>query len=172
MAAKKLAVTGTHSVGKSTFVYQLALMHKKQGENVHVIQERVRFSPFPINRDMSIDTCIWACCNQISKELEAAQRGFSVLICDRTPLDTFAYAAYNGLYRLEDLEKFALNWLNTYDQIFHVRPDLNHTPHDDGVRDTDLQFIRSVDEILFELLSQHPKKITQITTSQIFGDTR
>jgi len=167
---RKLAVTGTHSVGKSTLAYKLALKEKKGGQSVHVIQERVRFSPFPINNDMSIETCIWACCNQISKELEAAQRGFSVLISDRTPFDTFAYAAYNGLYRLEELEKFALNWLNTYDQIFHVRPDTNHTPHSDGVRDTDLHFIMSVDEILKDLLSKHPKKIIELTTSQVFAE--
>lgn len=166
---KKIAVTGTHSVGKSTLCYSLALEYKKLGESVHIIQERVRFSPLPINTKMTLDTCIWACTNQISKELEAAQRGFSVIISDRTPLDTFAYAKFNNLAPIPELENFAIRWLNTYNEIYFVRPSLNHRPATDGIRDTDLHFIRSVDEILADLLGNHPN-IKQILTAEDIFD--
>lgn len=149
---KKIAVIGTHSVGKSTFCYKLALEAKRLGESVHIVQERVRFSPCPINEKMTQDTCYWACTNQISKEIEATQRGFSIIICDRSPLDTFAYARYNNIRFSSHLEAFATAWLRTYDTIYFIRPSLNHIPSEDGIRSTNTHFINSIDIMIKELL--------------------
>jgi nicotinamide riboside kinase len=169
---KKIACIGTHSVGKSTLCYKLALEYKMLGESVHIIQERVRFSPFPINNQMTIETAIWASTTQIAKELEAAQRGFSVIISDRSPLDTFAYARYFSLDS-EDypdaLEDYALEWMHTYDEIFFVRPDIGHTPFNDGIRSTDMDFILMVDHQLDMLVSSiDGLPIKQVTTKEIF----
>jgi nicotinamide riboside kinase len=166
---KKIACIGTHSVGKSTLCYKLALEYKMLGESVHIIQERVRFSPFPINNDMTIETAIWASTTQIAKELEAAQRGFSIIISDRSPLDTFAYARYFQLDLPEELESYALTWLKSYDEIFFVRPDTGHTPFNDGIRSTDMEFILAVDLQLENLLySIEDLPINSVTTKEIF----
>lgn len=169
---KKITCIGTHSVGKSTLCYKLALEYKMLGESVHIIQERVRFSPFPINQNMTIETAIWAFTTQIAKELEAAQRGFSVLISDRSPLDTFAYARYFSLdadVYPNELEEYACQWLQTYDEIFFVRPDIGHTPFNDGIRSTDMDFILAVDQQLERLVySLENLPIKTVTTKEIF----
>ena len=164
---KKIACIGTHSVGKSTLCYKLALEYKLLGESVHIIQERVRFSPFPINQNMTAETAIWAATTQIAKELEAAQRGFSILISDRSPLDTFAYAEYFNLDIPLDLKDFALEWLKTYDEIFFVRPDVGHSPYNDGIRSTDMGFILAVDARLENLLDP-ALPVKNVTTKEIF----
>lgn len=165
---KKIACIGTHSVGKSTLCYKLATEYKMLGESVHIIQERVRFSPFPINKEMTAETAIWAATTQIAKELEAAQRGFSVLISDRSPLDTFAYASYFNLDYPDNLYHFAAYWLKSYDEIFFVRPDIGHTPFNDGIRSTDMDFILAVDLRLEEMICNEDLPIKTVTTKEIF----
>ncbi len=165
---KKIACIGTHSVGKSTLCYKLAHEYKIIGESVHIIQERVRFSPFPINGAMTKETTIWGCCNQISKELEACNRGFNIIICDRSPLDTFAYLRWFKLPEIPDLEAYAMEWMKTYDEIFFVRPDIGHTPFNDGIRSTDMDFILGVDNHLENLLDFQNLPIKQVTTKEIF----
>lgn len=167
---KKIAVIGTHSVGKSTLCYRLAYEAKRIGESVHIVQERIRFSPCPINEKMTQGTCIWACTNQISKEIEASQRGFDRIICDRSPIDTFAYARYNNLPIALDLEAYALQWLHSYHTIYFVRPALNHSPSEDGIRDTNPTFIREIDRILCEMLNTQSKPFITLTSEDIFGD--
>lgn len=170
---KKIACIGTHSVGKSTLCYQLAERGKRAGENVHVIQERVRFSPFPINKDMVYETAIWACTNQISKELEAQQKGFSLIICDRSAYDSIIYARYNRLKypTIEnELDNLAANWLATYDEIYFVRPSKNHHPLVDGIRSVDKDFIFEIDEMFASFLGYCPLNIpiNTIYTHEIF----
>jgi hypothetical protein len=166
----KVACIGTHGVGKTTFCYHLAKVFKGQGKNVHIVQERVRFSPFPINHGMAPETAIWASVNQVSKELEASQRGFDVIICDRSAYDTFMYARYLGLDspNLRATEEMAKEWLGTYDEFYWIRPDM--LPADDGVRATDEAFFRGVDK-LFE---QHvyplvAPKARQLVTTEVFA---
>lgn len=167
---KKVACIGTHSVGKSTLCYQLALDGKKRGENVHVIQERVRFSPFPINEKMVYETAIWACTNQISKELEAQQKGFSLIICDRSAYDPFIYAEYNKLSEPLhfEFEEMAVEWTKTYDEIYFVRPNKDHVPSPDGVRDTHNDFIREVDRLFVEFIEKYRLFVKTIYTNQVF----
>ena len=167
---KKIACIGTHSVGKSTLCYQLAEMAKRAGENVHVIQERVRFSPFPINDKMVYETAIWACCNQISKELEAQQKGFSLIICDRSALDPFVYARYQKLEDplLNHVEHTALRWLHTYNEIYFVRPSKNHTPFEDGTRSTDKEFIFGIDMAFERFIEFSNVQVKTIYTDEIF----
>jgi nicotinamide riboside kinase len=168
---KKIACIGTHSVGKSTLCYQIAEQNKRKGENVHVIQERVRFSPFPINQAMVYETAIWACTNQISKELEAAQKGFSVIICDRSSFDSFVYAKHYNLTNPSklEIEKMALEWLKTYDEIYFVRPGDNHQPLEDGVRSVESTFIHDVDQLFDECIKTYSIPVKTLYPKDIFS---
>lgn len=165
---KKIAVMGTHSVGKSTLCYQLALEAKKLGESVHIVQERVRFSPCPINTHMTLDTCYWAAANQISKEIEAQQKGFSRIICDRSPLDTFAYARYNNIHYSSYLEDFARTWLRTYSCIYLVHPSPDHIPSEDGIRSTDEKFIKCIDAIITQMMDETDIPYIPLSSKEIF----
>lgn len=167
---KKIACIGTHSVGKSTLCYQLAENGKRAGESVHVIQERVRFSPFPINQDMVYETAIWACTNQISKELEAQQKGFSLIICDRSAFDSFFYANYNNLSHPLSLEfeEMSFKWLQTYDEIYFVRPRKDHVALEDGIRCTDSLFVIGIDQLFSKILEKNKIPVKTIYTDEIF----
>lgn len=165
---KKIACIGTHSVGKSTFSYQLASQYKAEGENVYVLQERVRFSPFPIHNAMVYETAIWTCTSQISKELEAVQKGFSFLVCDRTSFDPFIYAEYFGLKSDFLVKDMAVDWLRTYDEIYFVRPGEDHKAHDDGVRSVDLDFIYAIDKMFYDFLNDNGIDFKTIYTEDIF----
>ena len=153
---KKIACIGTHSVGKSTLCYQLASKYKSQGENVYVLQEQVRFSPFPIHGAMVYETAIWTSTSQISKELEAIQKGFSLMVCDRTAFDPFVYAGYYKLKGIPEAE------------IYFVRPSDGHVAVEDGVRSVDLEFIHSIDSLFENFLKENEIEFKTIYTEDIF----
>jgi hypothetical protein len=151
---KKIAFVGTHGMGKSTASFRKAAEFQREGSNVHVIKESVRFAPFPINAGHAPETSLWACTAQICKEVEAAQRRFDVLICDRSAYDTFMYSSYFKLKNplLDAARQLAKEWLTTYDRIIWMRP-MPTAPHEelqvpkDGVRSVDLPFLLGVDKI-------------------------
>jgi nicotinamide riboside kinase len=168
---KKIACIGSHSTGKTTLTFQLAEQSKRVGENPYIISERVRFSPFQINSGMTIETSFWASCSQIARELETAQRGFSLLICDRTPYDTFLYAKYFKLDSplMPQFESMAKSWLQTYDEIYFVRPGKDHIALEDGVRSTDKEFIHGVDTLFAEFVDSTGLKVKTIYTDEVFA---
>jgi nicotinamide riboside kinase len=134
---KKYAIIGAHSSGKSTFAMRLAYQLKILGQNVDLIQERVRYSPFPFNEKSTIQTNMWLYHKQICRELESETRGFDVLVCDRAAIDSIIYAQYRGLYNdyMKILEDCTHEWMLSYDRIYFLEPDV--PIHDDGVRSTD-----------------------------------
>lgn len=165
---KKIACLGTHSVGKSTLSYKLASKHKALGENVYILQEQVRNSPYPINQSMVYETAIWTSTSQIAKELDVEQKGFSLLVCDRTAFDPFMYAAHYKLTGMECARKLAEAWMKTYDELYFVRPSSEHKPSEDGTRSTDEDFIYSVDRLFDSFLKEHKIAHTTIYTEDIF----
>ena len=118
----KIAVVGTHGAGKSTLCYQLASFFKSKGGNVDIIQERIRFSPFPFNEKMTKETALWGYHAQILRELESLAKGFNVVICDRSAMDYFFYAEY---FKISDLhinilKQISTLWMDSYDLIIIV----------------------------------------------------
>jgi thymidylate kinase len=165
---KKYACIGTHGVGKTTLSFLLASELKRRGENIYLLQEKVRKSPFPINGKMEAETALWACTSHIEEELNAQAKGFSVLISDRSPYDTFIYSTYFGLSHplLKCLKECALNWLSTYDKIFWVRGDM--PLKGDGIRSEDLKFQQQIDLLFNEFLNETNLIKDIIWTSRIY----
>lgn len=169
---KKYAVIGAHGSGKSSFAYMLASYFKKLGNHVDVIQERVRYSPFPFNEGMSEDTALWVYHSHIARELEAKARGASIIICDRSALDSFIYAEYFNLdnKKLNFCKHHAIKWLESYNQIFIVSPDITIT--DDGIRGLDKDYQENVDRLFkehLELIAQYLKiEVCYLKSSEIF----
>src|SRR5436853_453845 len=150
---KKIALVGSHGIGKTTIAYELAGAIKRRGERVELITEIARECPFPLNDQATPEAFQWIIARQIQLEIEKAARA-DVLICDRSVLDNFAY--YIRLYgrsgdRYEALSRFCSYWTTTYDWL--IRLPLAAPPSDDGFRSTDLKFQAEIDEIcdaLFE----------------------
>lgn len=144
----KIAFIGTHGVGKTTLCYDLAAMLKHQGVDVDIVKEVARLSPLPINRQTSRDAQTWILAAQIAEEIQSASR-HDVVVCDRSALDNYAYLA-RACGRQPDIERFVDYWMPTYDLLFKV-PIWGDAPAD-GVRDTDRQFVATIDRLVDDLL--------------------
>lgn len=170
----KYCIIGAQGAGKSSFAYMLATYFKKMGKNVDVVQERVRYSPFPINQNMDEKTALWLYHSCIARELESIARGFNVTICDRSPLDSFIYAEYFKLdtKELNFCKQHAIKWLETYDRIFVLSPDIEIT--DDGIRGMEKDYQEGIDKLFkdhLELIEQYLKvKVIYLKSSDIFGE--
>lgn len=140
----KLAVIGTHGVGKTTLSLALAAEANKRGRNACHIGEVVRESPFEINENNSAEGAYWIVATQIQRELEASARGYQDIICDRSSADPMIYMSlvggeYDGAL-FSSWYNLALRWLLTYDMIILMKSDDNLDIKPDGVRSTDRKF--------------------------------
>ena len=137
----KIAIIGTHGIGKTTLVSLLESEGKRRGLTIKTIPEVVRLSPFPINAGFGVDGANWIVTSQINKELDAQAANIEFLICDRSAYDPICYLKVgNHPHRsYEALEKYAWNWIKTYDKIFMVYPSGEEIIND-GVRSMDKQF--------------------------------
>jgi broad-specificity NMP kinase len=82
----KLALIGTHGVGKTTLAYETCSLLKKADYNVELVTEVARRSPLPVNEATTLEGQLWILHAQIAAEIEAAARAPHV-ICDRSALD-------------------------------------------------------------------------------------
>lgn len=164
---KKIGITGTHGVGKTTLAFKLASKYKSQNPklNINLLPDVARFCPFPINEITKIESQMWIYHKQMVMELEQSIRS-DILICDRTILDNLAYTRNASLTRDVAFEliinnniKQAIEWLKTYDQIYFLRP--THELMSDGVRSNNLKFREEIDLILLHWLEKYKIKVAK-----------
>ncbi|MGC1292445.1 MAG: hypothetical protein WA855_14295, partial [Candidatus Acidiferrales bacterium] len=79
----KLALIGTHGVGKTTIAYEVCSLVKRAGQNVELVSEVARRSPFPVNAGTTLEEQLWILHTQIAAELEAGRNGAHA-VCDRS----------------------------------------------------------------------------------------
>lgn len=149
----KLALIGTHGVGKTTLAYELCSLLKKSHHNVELVTEVARQSPFPVNAATTLEGQLWILHAQIAAELDAARRAPHV-ITDRSVLDNYCYLV-NKFGRQPQLESWLAWWMNTYDALIGVPPASAEIPAD-GFRSEDRGFQQRIHELLIELLSSAP----------------
>ena len=145
----KLALIGTHGVGKTTLAYEICSRMKKAGENVEMVAEVARRSPFPVNAATTIEGQLWILHAQIAAELDASRNAANV-VCDRSVLDNYCYLV-NKFERQPQLEAWLAWWMQTYDLLAGV-PLLAQEIQPDGFRSEDRAFQRRIHELLKELL--------------------
>jgi thymidylate kinase len=146
----KIAFIGTHGVGKTTLCYDLAAILKRHDVQVDVVKEVARLCPLPINRQTSAEAQTWILMTQITEEIRSAH-SHDVVVCDRSVLDNYAYLVL-ACGRQRWLERVVNHWMKTYDLLFKVP--LSGAVSADGFRDTDEFFMRSIDQLVDELLSE------------------
>ena len=145
----KLALIGTHGVGKTTLAYEICSRMKKAGENVEMVAEVARRSPFPVNAATTLEGQLWILHAQIAAELDASRNAANV-VCDRSVLDNYCYLV-NKFGRQPQLEAWLAWWMQTYDLLAGVPP-LAQEIQPDGFRSEDRAFQRRIHELLNELL--------------------
>jgi nicotinamide riboside kinase len=151
----KIGVIGAHGCGKTDIALQITSRIKSRfpGLSVDFLRELVRQCPYPINRISTIEAQQWIYHAQMVKELEHARRN-DILVCDRTVLDGFVYAIFQGFHDFVARQiPIALGHFNTYDHVLFVRPE--SPPHNDGVRDSSIYYQAVVDQIFEKLISEY-----------------
>ncbi len=149
----KLALIGTHGVGKTTLAYEICSLLKKAGHNVELVTEVARQSPFPVNAATTLEGQLWILHAQIAAELEAARRAPHV-IADRAVLDNYCYLV-NKFGRQPQLEAWLAWWMDSYSLLVGVPP-VEGGIQSDGFRSEDRAFQQRIHELLGELLSSEP----------------
>ncbi|MCL5286546.1 MAG: ATP-binding protein [Acidobacteria bacterium] len=149
----KLALIGTHGVGKTTLAYEVCTLLKKADQNVELVTEVARRSPFPVNEATTLEGQLWILHAQVAAELEAASRAPNV-ICDRAVLDNYCYLV-NKFGRQPYLEQWLEWWMDSYTLLISVPPFAEGIIAD-GFRSENVQFQRKIHELLNGLLAVPP----------------
>jgi thymidylate kinase len=149
----KLALIGTHGVGKTTLAYEICSLLKKAHYNVELVTEVARRSPFPVNAATTLEGQLWILHAQIAAELDAA-RSAPHVITDRAVLDNYCYLV-NKFGRQTQLESWLAWWMDTYSMLIGVPPVEVDIPAD-GFRSEDRGFQQRIHDQLIELLASAP----------------
>ena len=147
----KLALIGSHGVGKTTLAYEVCSLLKKADYSVELVTEVARQSPFPISEGTTVEGQLWILHTQIAKELEAAFHA-EHLICDRSVLDNYCYLV-NRFGRQPQLEQWLAWWMNGYSLLVSVPPMADGIPPD-GFRSENLEFQERIHDLIGETLSE------------------
>lgn len=158
----KIAIIGTHGVGKTTLCYDVAAAIKKQDKNVDIVKEVSRSCPLPINKDTTKSAQAWILHTQIAKEIES-QSVHDVVICDRSVLDNYAYLVHKT-GRDAMLDKLISSWMKTYDFIFKIPITDNLTA--DRVRDTDAKWQSEINNIVDELADEFKINFVELSKNK------
>jgi len=145
----KIGLLGAHGTGKTTLALKLAAEYKQNHpeKRVGLLTDTARKCPFQLNQNTTFEGQLWIWHAQFNAELEMFARN-EILICDRTVFDNLVYSKHAGFNNLcDDCFYIALNWLETYDYLYWLRP--KHNLVGDGFREIDSQFQRDID-MLFE----------------------
>lgn len=149
----KLALIGTHGVGKTTLAFEVCSLLKKAHHNVELVTEVARRSPFPVNAKTTLEGQLWILHAQIAAELDAARRA-PMVVTDRSVLDNYCYLV-NKFGRQPPLEPWLASWMNSYSLLVGVPPGDTEIPPD-GFRSEDRAFQLRIHELLIELLNAPP----------------
>ncbi len=149
----KIALIGTHGVGKTTLAYEVCSLLKKAHYNMELVTEVARQSPFPVNAETTMGGQLWILHAQIAAELDAARRA-TVVITDRAVLDNYCYLV-NKFGRQPQLEMWLAWWMATYSLLIGVPTIEGEIPRD-GFRSEDRAFQLRIHNLLIELLASAP----------------
>jgi nicotinamide riboside kinase len=149
----KIALIGTHGIGKTTLAYGITTYLKKQGKHAGMLAEVTWRCPFKINKETSIKSQLWLLATQIKEELELEEK-FDYVVCDRSAIDNFIYTLNAvGHENALPYESMVLDRAKSYDLLFKL-PLKKEFLVPDGIRDTDREFQKKIDDLLEDYLKQ------------------
>jgi len=161
----KIALIGTHGVGKTTLCFEVAARLKRRGFDLDLVREVARRCPLPINEETTADAQAWILHTQVAEELAASAR-HEIVIADRSVLDNYCYMVHASCAS-KLWESFLDYWLPTYDYLIHVP--LWSRPSYDGVRAIDPRFQREIDDILLGMLTTRGIKALTLSADDPSG---
>jgi nicotinamide riboside kinase len=173
---KKIAVTGTHGVGKTTLTHQICVALKEKNFNATIVEEKARSCPFKINEAATVDTEIWMVHTQIKAELKAKASRYEVAVVDRCSLDAIVYwHDRNTPHKyFEKLRDAALQWVqDEYELIVLVEPSSDTDSFAvDAVRDSGIPYRNRIRDLFRDYFNAFPaavrEKVVYIQSDEIF----
>ncbi len=142
MPSKKIAIIGSHFVGKTSLCRKLSKYLKERGHNVGFIGEMVRECPFPVNEMATVQAQDWIFEEQKRREAELGKR-HDILLLDRGVIDNYGYwlrVAQNlrldgGI--IEKREKEVFEHSTGYDLLLFLHPFDSEDIQNDNFRSVD-----------------------------------
>lgn len=165
---KKIALCGTHGIGKTTALYRIAYTLKKYGYNVHTINETARSCPLPINKEATIDTQKWILGKQLmlESELQYKKDKIDFILCDRSILDVFIYGFLIDPDFSKSIEPLMKEHMKTFDLILHLQKDDSHF-RNDGERCIDSHFRNKINQLFLETIKIYEIPVVRIKLDEL-----
>lgn len=166
----RVAITGSHGVGKSTLINDLLNylnQEAREGGGFKLLPEAPRQAfelGFPINENNTPETQFWIFAKQLEMELIAQDN----YIADKCFIDLLAYAMYifrekqDFINILKDISRRAAR---KYDLVIYL-PSGEFPIEDDGVRSIDPKFQEGIDKLILEILNDFGVSYTKIAGSR------
>jgi len=162
----KIGLCGTMSVGKTTLVNALQELDYFKGYNFRTERSKYLMEMgIPLNTDSTVK----------GQSVFLAERASELMqeniITDRTIIDVMAFAKCSksmNYLEAQDFCDFAANMLYEYDYIFYVSPE-GVEIEDNGVRETDAAYRKTIDETIQLLLNRYSHRIKNLV--KIKGST-
>lgn len=156
----KIAVSGSHSTGKTTYLRMLHDYLLHQQVSVKIIANDATACPLPIKRNQTFLSTMWLIANCIKNEVEA-HNGCDVLLVDRPVIDAWGYYKTSTMFRLNSDEELVgmgivASWMKTYDHVLTSRIDNSYKKEYDS---EDMEYQKSVESNIlstYTLLNLHP----------------
>ncbi len=167
----KIAISGTHCIGKTSLTYSLAGYLKENGFQTIVNSEKVRECPLPsgTKEKNTIEAVSWILGKQFIDEIELEKK-YPIVICDRSVLCIYAYLLWN-LENEKNFEKSPLidiskeifeKWIKTYDYIFKLELSEQTKLVEDGFRSTEKKWQKEIDELIEKIIKENNIKVYRI----------
>lgn len=171
MRSVKVAVSGAHSTGKTTFLNRTAEILNNDGISNFIVTDLAIRCPLPILRQHTVESTLWLVATGIAEEIASAHK-FNVVLVDRPVLDAWAYwmavppniDIVSVTPKFKTLKNTIKNWLPTYDLIYQTRIDESIPVEDNKGRELDESYRLEIGRQM-ELASKEFKVEPRILTS-------
>jgi nicotinamide riboside kinase len=157
----RVAISGTSNTGKSTLISSFLHTWKEYSTPEKTYRDKLEEGDLPHSAETTADTQLTILDSMIDTIKEYDKN--SKVIFDRCPLDNIAYTLWAHAKGVEGIDKKfvdkcidkAKESFRNIDMILFVRYDDSIKIVDDGTRETDVEYIKEIDNILEALVEQY-----------------
>ena len=188
---KKIAIIGSHGVGKTSIAQGAKARLEGEGYRVEFLGELARQCPFQLNEESDFNAQFYMISGQVNEENKVAINEPDILITDRCILDSLIYWRWirdkkarelsDQPEKLRDLEKkdkvlenIVKSWIDTYDAFVYVKvkdETWNSRDQKDGVRNPRFGWYKDICAGFESALKEYGLHVTEINNDDDFFES-